>query len=126
MPEGEIFMERRKHKRIEKKIKVFYKVISSPTEIEEIKKKTQKKLSESINISAGGIQLLIDGEELKTEQLLRIEFSVDKKPDPIITFAEVRWIMHDKKTGIYKTGIEFLVLKEEDKKIINEIIDEED
>ncbi len=122
MPEGEIFVERRKFKRIERKIKVFYKIISSPTEIEEIKKKAQKKATESINISMGGIQLLIEGEELKPEQLLRIEFNVEKKPEPIITFAEVRWISQDKKTGTYKTGIEFLVLKEEDKKIINELI----
>ena len=39
MPEGEIFVERRKYKRVDKKIKVSYKIVSLPKELEEIKKK---------------------------------------------------------------------------------------
>ncbi|HRU38526.1 MAG TPA: PilZ domain-containing protein [Candidatus Goldiibacteriota bacterium] len=122
MPQGEIFLERRKFKRVNKRIKVSYKVVSLPAEIEEIKKKLEKNTVESVNISAGGIQL-IDDEELAPEQILRIEINVGSTGDTIITFAEVRWCAKDNALGRYRTGIEFLVLKDEDKDIIDKIVE---
>jgi|DewCreStandDraft_4_1066084.scaffolds.fasta_scaffold16335_3 c-di-GMP-binding flagellar brake protein YcgR len=123
MPEGEIFVERRKYKRVDKKIKVSYKIVSLPKELEEIKKKIEKNTVESSNISVGGIQLIGD-EELFPEQILRIELETEKKTEAIITFAEVRWCAKDDYINKYRIGIEFLVLKDEDREIIEEIVGE--
>jgi c-di-GMP-binding flagellar brake protein YcgR len=123
MPEGQIFVERRKFKRSDKKITVSYKVVSLPAEIEAIKKKLDKSTVETVNISVGGIQL-IDDEELQAEQILRIEIRTPKKTEAIITFAEVRWSAKDGRLGKYRTGIEFLVLKDEDKEMIEKLVNE--
>lgn len=121
MPDAQIFLERRKFKRVDKRISVTYKIVSLPAELEEIKKKAERSTVESANISVGGIQL-IDDEELKSEQILRIEIKTGGRNDPIITFAEVRWSAKDSQLGRYRTGIEFLVLKDEDKTAIEEFI----
>jgi len=123
MPEGEIFVERRKYKRVDRRIKVTYKVISLPKELDEIKKKIEKNIVETSNISVGGIQLIGD-EELSPEQILRIELETEKKTESIITFAEVRWCAKDNYLNKYRIGIEFLVLKDEDRDIIEEIVGE--
>ncbi|MCX7697876.1 MAG: PilZ domain-containing protein, partial [Candidatus Goldbacteria bacterium] len=106
-----------------KKIKVTYKVVSLPKELDEIKKKIERNVVESSNISVGGIQLLGE-EELVPEQILRIELETEKKTDAIITFAEVRWCAKDNYINKYRIGIEFLVLKDEDRQIIEEIVGE--
>lgn len=121
MPEGEILLERRKFKRTDRKITVTYKIVSLPAELAEIKKKLEKNTVESANISIGGIQL-IDDEELNAEQILRIEIRAEGRTGTIITFAEVRWSAKDSRLGKYRTGIEFLVLKDEDKAIIEELV----
>ena len=123
MPEGEIFVERRKYKRVDRRIKVTYKVISLPKELDEIKKKIEKNIVETSNISVGGIQLIGD-EELSPERILRIELETEKKTESIITFAEVRWCAKDNYLNKYRIGIEFLVLKDEDRDIIEEIVGE--
>lgn len=123
MPEGEVFIERRKFKRVDKKFKVNYKLVSMPNEAKNIKEEAQKKEAESANISIGGIQLIQDI-ELQPEQILRIEFRPEGKDESIITFAEVRWCAKDSVLGKYRTGIEFLVLKEEDKNFIAKLVEE--
>ena len=124
MPEGEIFVERRRYKRVDKKIKVTYKVVSLPKDVKEIKKKIEKNIVETINISVGGIQL-ISSEELSPEQILRIELETGKKTESIITFAEVRWCAKDNYINKHRVGIEFLVLKDEDREMIEEIVGEQ-
>jgi c-di-GMP-binding flagellar brake protein YcgR len=125
MPDAQIFLERRKFKRVDRRISVTYKIVSLPAEIEEIKKKVEKNTVESANISVGGIQL-IDDEELKAEQILRIEIKAGVRNDAIVTFAEVRWSAKDAQLGRYRTGIEFLVLKDEDRIVIEELVGEKD
>lgn len=123
MPEGEIFVERRRFKRVEKRLQVSYKIVSLPDEISEIKKQAGKKTVDSANISCGGIQL-IDEEKLEPEYILRLEFAAaDEKK--IITFAEIKWTAKDENEGKYRTGIEFLVLKEEDKQAIESLIEKD-
>ena len=124
MPEGEIFIERRKHKRIDKKFKVNYKLISLPSEAQNIKAEAYKKEAESANISVGGIQLICD-DELHSEQIIRVEFTLAGKTEPVITFAEVRWCAKDIHLNKYRAGIEFLVLKEEDKDFISKLVEQE-
>ena len=45
MVEGELYVERRKHKRIEKSFKVNYKVIMAEEEVQEIKKNIQRSMT---------------------------------------------------------------------------------
>jgi len=123
MSESELYLERRKYKRVDTTIHVSYKVVSHELEAEDIKKKAEKRRIESANISLGGIQLL-DSEELKPDQIIRLEFTINDSVEPIITFAEVRWVANDRNIGKYRIGIEFLVLKEDDKKNIERLIGE--
>jgi len=121
MANAQIYVEKRKFKRVEKKITVTYKVISMPAELEKIKSAAVKNETETANISVGGIQL-IDDSPLKPEQIVRLEIKLPNHPAPIVTFAEIKWSAKDDDIKRYRTGIEFLVLKEEDKAAIEEII----
>jgi c-di-GMP-binding flagellar brake protein YcgR len=121
MSDAQIYVEKRKFKRIDKRITVTYKIVSMPDEIRKIKSAADKNETESANISVGGIQL-IDDEALSPEQIVRIEIKLESYPNPIVTFAEVKWSAKDDNIKKFRTGIEFLVLKEEDKKAIEDII----
>ncbi len=121
MTDAQIYVEKRKFKRVDKRITVKYKVVSMPAEVEKIKTAAVKNQTETANISVGGIQL-IDDTPLSPEQIVRLEIKLDTHPNPIVTFAEVKWSAKDDNIKRYRTGIEFLVLKEEDKAAIEEII----
>jgi c-di-GMP-binding flagellar brake protein YcgR len=121
MPDAQIYIEKRRHKRVEKKVTVTYKVVSMPSEIEKIKSAAEKNETETANISVGGVQL-IDEAGLSPEQILRIELKLESVKSNIVTFAEVKWSAKDDNIKKYRTGIEFLVLKDEDKKMIEEIV----
>lgn len=121
MPEGEIFIERRRHKRVPKKLRVFYRLMTDD-EIEiNINEKTKKEV-ESSDISITGIQLLCD-EKLDVEKILRLDVYTDEE-EPIATFAETRWVKYDDKIKKYRVGMEFLVIKEEHINIIKKITGE--
>jgi c-di-GMP-binding flagellar brake protein YcgR len=121
MPDAQIYIEKRRHKRVDKKVTVTYKVVSMPSEIEKIKSAAEKNETQTANISVGGIQL-IDEAGLSPEQILRIELKLESIKSNIVTFAEVKWSAKDDNIKKYRTGIEFLVLKDEDKKMIEEIV----
>lgn len=119
MAEGELYLERRKHKRIDRNLKVTYKVIRGEEEVEEIKKNIIKQTGKSTDISLGGIK--VDGDIPGVQgDVIRIEVMIDGRQEPITTFAEVKWI---KGEGVSKSfGLEFLILKDADKQSIEEII----
>ncbi|MBN2753767.1 MAG: PilZ domain-containing protein [Candidatus Goldbacteria bacterium] len=111
MPQGEIYSDKRKHSRIEKKLKVTYKIMKdSDVGIEAVEK--SKKHVESSDISICGIQLLCD-EKFIPEEVLRLDIYVDGEEKPLATFAEIKWVRKDEKIGKFRTGLEFLVLKED-------------
>jgi|YelNatPaOPRAMG01_1025707.scaffolds.fasta_scaffold145554_2 c-di-GMP-binding flagellar brake protein YcgR len=114
MVQGNIFIEKRQHKRIEKKFKVIYKLIPDTKEIEVIKKE-----GKSYDVSVGGIRIV--GEPVGKEgDVIRVEIIVDEKQPPIVSFAEIRWL---KKEGAESQfGIKFLMLKESDRKILEDMI----
>jgi c-di-GMP-binding flagellar brake protein YcgR len=121
MPEGEIFIERRKHKRVPKKLKVFYRLMTEE-EIESNMNERTKKEVESSDISITGIQLLCD-EKIDAEKILRLDVFAGED-EPIATFAETRWVKYDDKVKKYRVGMEFLVIKEEHINIIKKITGE--
>lgn len=111
MPQGEIYSDKRKHNRIEKNLKVTYKIMKdSDVGIEAVEK--SKRHVESSDISICGIQLLCD-EQFKQEDVLRLDIYVDGEEKPLATFAEVKWVKKDETIGKFRIGLEFLVLKED-------------
>ncbi len=120
MPEGEIFIERRRHKRVEKKLKVFYKILNKDELENEV---SVKQAVESSDISISGIQLLCD-EKIALEQIIRLDIIIEEHQEPLTTFAEVRWIKFDDKINKYRAGMEFLVVKEEHINIIKNLTGE--
>ena len=119
MTEGELYVERRKHKRIDKSFKVNYKVIMAEEEVKEIKKNISRVEGESSDISMGGIR--VEGEiEGVSGDIIRLEVFIEGREQPITTFAEIKWI---KGAGSKKAfGLEFLILKDADKKAIEDFI----
>jgi c-di-GMP-binding flagellar brake protein YcgR len=119
MAEGELYIERRRHKRVERKFRVIYKVIKGEDEVKEIRKNITKQSGESTDISLGGIK--VDGDIPGNQgDVIRLEVVVEGRKEPITTFAEVKWI---KGEGTAKSfGLEFLILKDADKQVIEEIL----
>jgi len=119
MAEGELYIERRKHKRIDRKYRVNYRLIKGEEEIKEIRKNITKQEGESADISLGGIK--VDGEMPGLAgDVIRIEVVIEGRKEPITTFAEVKWI---KGFGNDRSfGLEFLILKDADRQLIEEIM----
>jgi c-di-GMP-binding flagellar brake protein YcgR len=119
MAEGELYIERRRHKRIDRNLKVTYKVIKAEEEVREIKKNITKQAGKSTDISLGGIK--VDGDIPGMQgDVIRLEVVVEGRKEPITTFAEVKWI---KGEGAERSfGLEFLILKDADRQLIEEII----
>jgi c-di-GMP-binding flagellar brake protein YcgR len=121
MPDGEIVAERRAHIRASKSILITYSILVSAPEIDNAITRKEKRTAKSFNLSIGGIGFIAD-ENLSPEQVIKITFELQGKEQPIKTYAEVRWSKQDNKINKYKTGIEFMVIKEEDKNLIQALI----
>lgn len=121
MPEGEIVAERRAHIRVSKSVLITYRILVSATEIDNAVTRGKKRTAKSFNLSAGGIGFIAD-ENLSPEQIIKITFELEGKEQTIKTYAEVRWSKQDNKINKYKTGIEFIVIREEDKNLIQALI----
>ena len=119
MPEGEIYIERRKHKRVEKKLRASYRLISRDELEHDIG--LEKIKVESIDISTSGIQLICD-EKIEIDNIIRIDIEIPVEQTFIETFAEVRWCKFDDKLKKYKVGLHFLVIKEDHINLINRLI----
>ena len=122
MSEGELYIERRKHKRIEKKFRVTYKVIKAEDEVQEIRKNMTRQAGETTDISLGGIR--VDGDMPgAVGDVIRLEIALEGRAEPITTFAEVKWIKNEKDKRTF--GLEFLILKDADKQIIEEMTEKD-
>ncbi|MGD0566437.1 MAG: PilZ domain-containing protein [Candidatus Goldiibacteriota bacterium] len=120
MTDADLYIERRRNKRVDKKCKVKYKLINGEEETREIRMAAVKLSGESFDISLGGIRA--EGPiNARHGDIIRLEVTLDNRKDPITTFAEVKWI---KGSDDVKTfGLEFLILKDADKALIEEILD---
>lgn len=113
MAEGTLYIEKRKHKRIEKELSVSYKLVPKDNTTAAMRMEGKSK-----DLSSGGIR--IEGEPIGAqEDVLRLEFMLDGVN--IITFAEIKWIREVE--GKKQFGIEFLALKNEDKEKIDKLAD---
>ncbi len=111
MAEGTLYIEKRKHKRVEREVTVLYKLVPKDNMTAAMRLEGKTK-----DLSSGGIR--IEGEPLGVaEDVLRLEFDLDGSI--IITFAEIKWIREV--DGKKQFGIEFLALKNEDKEKIEKL-----
>jgi c-di-GMP-binding flagellar brake protein YcgR len=116
MTEGRLFIEKRKFKRVEKIFPIKYKLMPNDNIIE-----LKKNEGLTRDISLGGIR--IEGEAIGViDDIVRIEFITGSNDNPVVTFGEIKWIK--KIDGIEQFGIEFLTLRNEDKQIIEKLINE--
>ena len=119
MLKGDLYIERRKHKRADMKFKVNYKVIMGEEETREIKNTAIKILGESADISVGGIKA--EGPMPGNPgDIIRLEVAVNGRAENITTFAEIKWVKG--KEEIKTFGLEFLILKDADKNVIEELL----
>ena len=113
MAEGKLFIEKRKHKRVEKELSVLYKLVPKDNNTAAMRLEGKSK-----DLSSGGLR--IEGEPVGVvEDVLRLEFTLDGSN--VITFAEIKWIREVE--GKKQFGIEFLALKNEDKEKIDKLAD---
>ena len=105
---------------MDKKCRVKYKLINGDEETREIRSVAVKLSGESFDISLGGIRA--EGPiNARKGDIIRLEVSLDNGKDPITTFAEVKWIKGQDEVKTF--GLEFLILKDADKAVIEEILD---
>jgi c-di-GMP-binding flagellar brake protein YcgR len=108
MPEGSMFMERRRYPRVTVEIPVKYRLIDDQKELESVfDRKKRDTLSRSLDLSLGGIYITSE-QSMKVGSILRLEISVPESPTVISAFAEVIW---SNDTG---GGLHFLAMKDED------------
>ncbi|MBP7792989.1 MAG: PilZ domain-containing protein [Candidatus Goldbacteria bacterium] len=119
--DGNLFIERRKFKRVDFDYKITYKLIRGEEEVKEFKKAILKKEGKTTDISLGGIQVYGEMDGLEGD-IVRLEIQIEGR-EPITTFAEIKWIKQEKDKKVF--GLEFLILKDADKKTIEEIVGEE-
>lgn len=113
MAEGTLFIEKRKHKRVEKELTVTYKLVPKDNASASMRLEGKSK-----DLSSGGIR--IEGDPIgEQEDVIRLEFTLDGVN--VITFAEIKWIRE--MGGKKQFGIEFLALKNEDKEKIEKLAD---
>jgi c-di-GMP-binding flagellar brake protein YcgR len=117
-----LYEEKRRHKRVNKSLKVVYRVMQD-AEIGIIESEKARKTVESLDISVCGIQLICD-EQFEADQVLRLDVTVDGEDKPMATFAEVRWCRRDSQLARYRIGMEFLVLKEDHINVIKKMTGE--
>ncbi|HDQ25954.1 MAG TPA: PilZ domain-containing protein [bacterium] len=110
---GDMFIERRKFKRVEKKYTIRYKLMPKENTLDTIKDEGWSR-----DISVGGVR--VEGSPVgSVGDVLRVEFSIDTRPAPIVTFAEIKWIRGDGENKEF--GLEFLALKTQDKDALEQI-----
>ena len=115
MAEGEMYVERRAHKRAYRKFKVIYKLLPDENLLS-----MEKKFGVSQDVSLGGVR--IQGEPAGLiGNVVKIEIPIENREEPVVSFAEVKWIKGDGPTAQF--GVEFLMLKENDAKLIDSMID---
>jgi c-di-GMP-binding flagellar brake protein YcgR len=120
MQSGDLFIERRKFQRKDKQCSVKFRLISEE-EGQEIKRSVIKSDGQSEDISIGGMRMT-GNLKAKSGDILRIELLLDSQKEPVTTFAEVKWIKGSNQKS--EIGIEFLILKDRDRELIENMLQE--
>jgi|ERR1035437_3524603 c-di-GMP-binding flagellar brake protein YcgR len=112
MPIGEMYMDRRKHKRAQAKLTVTYRVMSDDEFEKPVPETERRRKVETEDISTTGLQLICD-EEIGKDKIVRLDVDMDNTGGTLATFAEVKWARRDDALKKYRVGLQFLVVKED-------------
>jgi c-di-GMP-binding flagellar brake protein YcgR len=112
MPKGDMYIEKRKHKRAQTKLSVTYKVMANDEFEPRGPETDMKRKVESEDISTSGMQLICD-EEIAQDKVVRLDVSLNGAGGNIATFAEVKWVRRDDALRKFRVGLQFLVIKED-------------
>jgi len=117
MPEGSMFMERRRYPRVTVEIPVKYRLIDDQKELASVfERKKRDTHTRSLDLSLGGIYITAD-QQLKIGNILRLEIAVPEPNTLLSAFAEVIW---SNDTG---GGLHFLAMKDEDSQSLKAYIE---
>ena len=112
MPTGDMYLDRRKHKRAQTKLSVTYKIMADDEFAAPEPESDRRKKVETEDISTSGLQLICN-EEIGRDKIVRLDVTVAATGEALATFAEVRWVRFDESLKKYRVGLQFLVIKED-------------
>jgi c-di-GMP-binding flagellar brake protein YcgR len=104
--------DKRRHKRIEVKVSVKYKVINRRLVQELVNPKQTFADGESVNISLSGLSLDTKAALTKGDYL-KMEINLPHAQRETRALAEVMWVRPESSTGGFKAGIRFLIILNE-------------
>ena len=111
------FIERRQHRRVNVSIPVRYREVNSGGTV--LSKKILQQ-SECVNISRGGMQLITQGGwEKHDDILIEAEFMLSGRNIRLI--AHITWAKPDPGSEKFRTGFEFIAIKNGDLEVIGQI-----
>ena len=114
MAKGKMYVEKRKHERLEKEYDVSYKLMNKDME-----KSSPLAKGKTQDLSMGGAR--IEGELVGNQNdIIRIEIKVENEPNPTTVLAEIKWIQS--KNGNGQFGLAFLALQADEKATIEQIL----
>lgn len=112
MPTGDMYLDRRKHKRAQTKLSVTYKVMADDEFEKTVPDDERRRSVQTEDISTSGLQLICD-EEIGRDKIVRLDVTISATDETLATFAEVRWTRYDDVLRKYRVGLQFLVIKED-------------
>lgn len=103
-----------------------YKRVYYRADIEILSPKDKVSLTKTIDISEGGV-CFISERSLETDAKIEIKLRVPKRKEAIFTQARIAWIkiieqLPKKASNKYKVGLEFIGLKDKDKKFLSHFV----
>lgn len=112
MPQGDMYLDRRKHKRAQAKMTVTYKVMADDEFEAPVPEDLRRRKVETEDISTSGMQMICD-ENIEKDKVIRLDFVLSGSGESIATFAEVKWVRFDEFLRKFRVGLQFLVVKED-------------
>jgi c-di-GMP-binding flagellar brake protein YcgR len=117
MSKNELF-ERRKHKRVKLESLTKHREVLTDDFINDNRRQAQ---SRAADISMGGMQIITDTAWAETgDRLVEIEMDLMQKAVKVV--AHVVWFMYDSRIKKYRSGVEFIVIKNQDLEVIADLV----
>jgi Tfp pilus assembly protein PilZ len=117
MPDAKLFLDRRKHPRVQTSVPIRYRVIDDQKEIQSLMERRRRdQTSTSVDLSEGGAYIATP-EPVGAGCLIRLEVKVPGVPETLSAFAEVVWA---NESGC---GLRYLAMKDEDAEKMRDFIE---
>jgi len=117
MPDAKMFLDRRKHQRVQTSIPVRYRIVDDQKEIASLMERRRRdQQSTTIDLSEGGAYIATS-ELVGAGNLIRLEVKLPGALAPLSAFAEVVWA---NESGC---GLRYLAMKDDDAKKMREFIE---